>query len=76
MGDFYGKENLPAVAPGPKVSTKGHNQGIEKKKRTESRKNKEVQEQLMEGPAMDQAFDRLLVRLILEVVFHAILTKF
>ncbi|KAG5339822.1 hypothetical protein C0989_003504 [Termitomyces sp. Mn162] len=63
MVDYHGKENLPAVGPSPKsskVPTKGQNQGIEKKKRIENKKNKEIREQPMEGPAMNQAFDQLL----------------
>ncbi|KAG6910845.1 hypothetical protein DXG01_007160 [Tephrocybe rancida] len=63
MGDFNGKENLPTVAPSSKnskLAAKVQNQGTEKKKRGDTKKGKDVQEQPSEGPAMNQAFDKLL----------------
>ncbi|KAG6813958.1 hypothetical protein H0H92_005213 [Tricholoma furcatifolium] len=63
MADVYGKENLPtAPPPAPKASkpAKGQTQGTEKKKRNDIKKTNDTQEQPMSGPAMNQAFDRLL----------------
>ncbi|KAF5382020.1 hypothetical protein D9615_004437 [Tricholomella constricta] len=65
LGDLNGKENLPTPTPqtvkGPKATNKGQGQGLDKKKRGDNKKVKETQDVPTDGPAMNQAFDRLLV---------------
>ncbi|KAF8071848.1 armadillo-type protein [Lyophyllum atratum] len=64
LGDLNGKENLPTAAPqvakNTKLAPKGQGQAVEKKKRGDNKKPKEVLEQQSDGPTMIQAFDRLL----------------
>ncbi|KAG5646973.1 hypothetical protein DXG03_001696 [Asterophora parasitica] len=63
MGDLNGKENLPTAVPNTakssKATMKGHGQ-LDKKKHKENKKGKEMQDVPSDGPAMNQAFDRLL----------------
>lgn len=65
LGDLNGKENLPTapksqLVKSAKVATKDQGQATEKKKRGVSKKLNQMQEQISDGPAMTQAFDRLL----------------
>ncbi|KAG5635721.1 hypothetical protein H0H81_010299 [Sphagnurus paluster] len=64
LGDLNGKENLPTTASqlgkGSKLAKAQQGQALEKKKRTDTKKTKDIQELPNDGPAMNQAFDRLL----------------
>ena len=72
LGDPNGKENMPA-GPGPAaplgskatrqatLATKGLAQSQDKKRRGDTKKGKNISEQLLDGDGMNMAFDKLLV---------------